>query len=357
MKQLYQSVGRPLLFRFDAERAHGLSIAGLKSGWSLGAAAPTDGRLRVEVAGLSFPNPLGMAAGYDKNGEVPDALLKLGFGFAEVGTVTPKAQAGNPKPRIFRLIEDEAIINRLGFNNGGHAASVATLQARANRSGIIGINIGANKDSADRIGDYLLGVERFAGLGSYLTVNISSPNTPGLRDLQARASLNAVLRGVATARGTRKTPIFLKIAPDLADGDLEDVAEAVVANGIDGIVVSNTTLARDELTAPAAREAGGLSGRPLFVRSTIVLARMRRLVGPTLPLIGVGGVHSAESALEKIKAGADLVQLYTALVYGGPTLPGEILRGMSRFAAAKGLRSIRDIRDSRTDYWAALKLD
>ena len=296
MNQLYRTIGRKLLFGLDAERAHGLSIAGLKSGVPLCPPPVADVRLRVDIAGLSFPNPLGMAAGYDKNAEVPDALLKLGFGFAEVGTVTPKPQAGNPKPRIFRLVEDEAIVNRLGFNNEGHAAALAKLRDRKG-GGIVGVNIGANKDSADRVGDYVLGVERFRDVASYLTVNISSPNTPGLRDLQARASLEELLGAVAAARGDRATPIFLKIAPDLGDADLEDIAETVAANGIDGIIVSNTTLSRDGLTSRLAQESGGVSGRPLFARSTIMLARMRHLVGPHLPLIGVGGVDTAEAAL------------------------------------------------------------
>jgi dihydroorotate dehydrogenase len=356
MKALYGALARPLLFGLDAERAHGLSIAGLKSGMPICAAPPEDGRLRVELAGLSFPNPLGMAAGYDKNGEVPDALLKLGFGFAEIGTVTPNPQAGNPKPRIFRLVEDEAIINRLGFNNEGHGACLARMKARSGR-GIVGINIGANKDSADRIADYAAGVARFADLASYLTVNISSPNTPGLRDLQTRASLEELLEAVMSARQHRTTPIFLKIAPDLAGGDLEDIAETVLAKGTDGIIVSNTTLSRKGLASSLAQEAGGVSGRPLFDRATTVLAKMRKLVGPDLPLIGVGGVTSTQTALEKIRAGADLVQLYTGMVYGGPTLPGEIVRGMSAFAAQERLASIRDIRDARIDHWAAQSLD
>jgi dihydroorotate dehydrogenase len=355
MNQIYRTIGRKLLFGLDAERAHGLSIAGLKSGVPLCPPPVADPRLRVDIAGLSFPNPLGMAAGYDKNAEVPDALLKLGFGFAEVGTVTPKPQAGNPKPRIFRLVEDEAIVNRLGFNNEGHTAALAKLRDRKG-GGIVGVNIGANKDSADRVGDYVLGVERFRDVASYLTVNISSPNTPGLRDLQARASLEELLGAVAAARGDTATPIFLKIAPDLGDADLEDIAETVAANGIDGIIVSNTTLSRDGLTSRLAQESGGVSGRPLFARSTIMLARMRRLVGPQLPLIGVGGVDSAEAALEKIRAGADLVQVYTGMVYAGPTLPGDILRGMSRFAAAQGLATLRDIRDTRTNHWAGQAL-
>ena len=276
--------------------------------------APRDLRLAVTVAGLDFSNPLGMAAGYDKNGEVPDALLDLGFGFVEVGSITPLPQAGNPKPRIFRLTGDNAVINRLGFNNEGHERCAARLSARHGRSGIVGVNIGANKDSGDRIADYELGVARFAPLASYLTVNISSPNTPGLRNMQARKELDELLSRVVAARAAissnsdRFKPIFLKIAPDLADAELEDVAVEVLAHRIEGVIVSNTTLSRAGLMdATLAKETGGLSGRPLFERSTIVLAKMRRLLGPKTAIIGVGGVNSAETALEKIRAGADLV--------------------------------------------------
>jgi dihydroorotate dehydrogenase len=304
-----------------------------------------------------------MAAGYDKNGEVPDALLNLGFGFAEIGSVTPLPQQGNPKPRIFRLTKDEAVINRLGFNNQGHARCEERLAARAGRPGIVGVNIGANKDSADRIGDYELGVKRFARYASYLTVNISSPNTPGLRSMQARAELAELLSRVTAARAAlaegagRKTPLFLKIAPDLAEAELEDIAAEVADKAIDGVIVSNTTISRPNLQSSAfSGEAGGLSGKPLFGRSTTVLAKMRRLLGPDVALIGVGGVNSAETALEKIRAGADLVQLYTGMIYAGPALPGRIVGGMARFAEREGLSSISSLRDSRLDHWAAKPL-
>ncbi|HEY5818540.1 MAG TPA: quinone-dependent dihydroorotate dehydrogenase [Mesorhizobium sp.] len=355
-------IGRQLLFAFDPETAHGLSISALRCGLPVAFPAPKDARLKLRVAGLDFPNPLGMAAGYDKNAEVPDRLLALGFGFAEVGTVTPLPQSGNPKPRIFRLTGDSAVINRLGFNNEGHEAAFRRLTARSGRNGIVGVNIGANKDSADRIADYEEGIRRFAPLASYLTVNISSPNTPGLRTMQARETLAELLERVIAARaaapsGGRQVPIFLKIAPDLGEGEIEDVAAEVLEKKIDGLVVSNTTLSRDGLRSAAhIGESGGLSGKPLFARSTAVLARVRKLVGPDIALVGVGGVDSAETALEKIRAGADLVQLYTGMIYAGPSLPGRIVRGMASALERDGGASVRDLRDSRLDHWAAQPL-
>jgi dihydroorotate dehydrogenase len=360
---LFERFGLKALFALDPETAHGLSIAALKSGLPVCPKPPADPRLKVSVAGLDFPNPLGMAAGYDKNAEVPDALLSLGFGFAEIGTVTPLPQTGNPRPRIFRLTEDRAVINRLGFNNEGHASAFERLTARSGRTGIVGVNIGANKDSADRIADYEAGVRRFAGVASYLTANISSPNTPGLRAMQAREALAELLARVTAGRneaaaGGRKVPIFLKIAPDLSEAELADIAAEALDSQIDGIIVSNTTLARSDLAGTAHRdEAGGLSGRPLFARSTAVLARMRLLVGKEFALIGVGGVDSAETALEKIRAGADLVQLYTGVIYGGPSLPGRIVRGIADHCAKEKLDGIRDMRDSGVERWAKMPLD
>ncbi|KQU88920.1 dihydroorotate dehydrogenase (quinone) [Mesorhizobium sp. Root102] len=348
-------LGQKLLFTFDPETAHGMSIAALRCGLPVGARKTFDALLKVTVSGLEFPNPLGMAAGYDKNAEVPDALLGLGFGFAEVGTITPLPQAGNPKPRIFRLTADEAVINRLGFNNEGHAAAEKRLAARKGRSGIIGVNIGANKDSSDRIGDYERGVARFAQYASYLTVNISSPNTPGLRNMQAREQLGELLSRVMAARATTtaQPPVFLKIAPDLVEAELEDIAAEVTEKRIEGVIVSNTTISRPPLrSGSTARETGGLSGKPLFERSTIVLAKMRKLLGPDRAIIGVGGVDSTDTALEKIRAGADLVQLYTSMIYAGPALPGRIVAGMARFADTERLRSIRELRDSHLDRWA-----
>jgi dihydroorotate dehydrogenase len=349
---LLDKLGQRALFRFSPEIAHGLSIQALRANL-VPACRVADTRLQTRVAGIVFPNPLGMAAGYDKNAEVPDALLRLGFGFVEVGTLTPKPQAGNPRPRIFRLAEDEAVINRLGFNNEGHDAAHGRL-TRAKPRGIVGVNLGANKDSADRIADYRLGVERFASLGAYLTVNISSPNTPGLRGLQDPEALHALLEAVTTerARQAARPPVFLKIAPDLDDLALAAIAQAVLASGIEGIIVSNTTVARPPLRSADSRESGGLSGKPLFASSTIVLAKMRQLVGPHLALIGVGGVDSAQTAIAKIQAGADLVQLYSGMIYGGPQLPRGILRGLIEHLDRTGTANIRDLRDTAVEEWA-----
>ncbi|QRM43178.1 quinone-dependent dihydroorotate dehydrogenase [Rhizobium sp. BG4] len=362
MMDLFKQATRKGLFLFDPETAHGMSIAGLKSGLVPACRIPADPRLAQTVAGLTFANPLGMAAGYDKNAEVPEALLRLGFGFTEIGTVTPKPQSGNPHPRIFRLVEDNAVINRLGFNNEGHEAAFQRL-APIRGDGIIGVNIGANKDSEDRIGDYVTGIRRFYSVARYFTANISSPNTPGLRDLQARESLAALLSAVLAARDEeatkagRKIPVFLKIAPDLTEEGMDDIAAEVLSHALDGLIVSNTTLARDGLKDQRqAKEAGGLSGAPLFAKSTAVLARMRKRVGQELPIIGVGGVSSAETALEKIKAGADLVQLYSCMVYEGPGLPGDIVRGLSKLLDREKVSSIRELRDTRMDYWAAAKV-
>jgi len=357
---LFDRLGQKLLFTFDPETAHGMSIAALRCGLPVGARATRDARLKISLCGIDFPNPLGMAAGYDKNAEVPDALLGLGFGFAEVGTVTPLPQAGNPKPRIFRLTADGAVINRLGFNNEGHAAAERRLAARKGRGGIVGVNIGANKDSTDRIADYERGIARFGQYASYLTVNISSPNTPGLRNMQAREQLGELLSRVmaARAKASAQPPIFLKIAPDLVEAELEDIAAEVVEKQIDGVIVSNTTISRPALrSGDAVRETGGLSGKPLFERSTIVLARMRKLLGSDIAIIGVGGVDSTDAALEKIRAGADLVQLYTSMIYAGPALPGRIVAGMARFAETERLKSIRELRDSHLDRWATKPLN
>ncbi|MDX3926482.1 MAG: quinone-dependent dihydroorotate dehydrogenase [Shinella sp.] len=357
-----ERIARKGLFLFDPETAHGLSVKALKTGLVPACAARPDPRLAQTVAGIEFPNPLGMAAGYDKNAEVPEALIRLGFGFAEIGTVTPKAQAGNPKPRIFRLAADNAVINRLGFNNEGHAAALRRMRS-CSRQALIGVNIGANKDSADRIADYVAGIRTFYDVARYFTANISSPNTPGLRDLQARESLAALLSSILSARAEeaarsgRRVPVFLKIAPDLTEEGLDDIAAEALSHDLDGLIVSNTTLSRDGLTdRTQAGEAGGLSGRPLFAKSTAVLARMRRRVGEELPIIGVGGVDSAETAAEKIRAGADLVQLYSCMVYAGPGLPGRIVSDLSALCDREGLSSIRDIRGTRTDHWAGRPL-
>jgi dihydroorotate dehydrogenase len=354
-----QSLARRGLFLLDPEAAHGLSVKALKTGLVPACTAPADPRLAQTVAGLTFTNPLGMAAGYDKNAEVPEALLRLGFGFTEIGTVTPKPQTGNDRPRIFRLVEDDAVINRLGFNNEGHQAALTRLRGCV-RAAMIGVNIGANKDSADRIADYVTGIRTFYGVARYFTANISSPNTPGLRDLQARESLAALLSAVLAARDEeaaktgKRVPVFLKIAPDLTEEGMDDIAAEALSHALDGLIVSNTTLSRDGLKDQRqAKESGGLSGKPLFEKSTVVLAKMRQRVGPDLPIIGVGGVSSAETAAEKIRAGANLVQLYSCMVYEGPSLPGRIVRGLSQLCDREKLTSIGDIRGSRTDYWAA----
>jgi dihydroorotate dehydrogenase len=309
----------------------------------------------VHLWDLDFPNPIGMAAGFDKNGEVPDALLTAGFGHAEIGTVTPRPQPGNPRPRVFRLPADRAVINRLGFNNEGHAAMLGRLRARR-PAGIVGVNVGANKDTADRAADYAAGVTAFAAYASYLTINISSPNTPGLRDLQQAEALDDLLARVAAARDDatekldRRVPLLLKIAPDLADSDLDDIVEAVRRHRLDGVIVANTTVSRSGLADRNAREAGGLSGRPLFLRSTAMLARMHDRLGGDVPLIGVGGVDSGFTAYEKIRAGASLVQLYTGLVYEGLELVQAIKHelvlhmrrdGFSELQSAVGTGSAR----------------
>lgn len=344
----------------DAETAHRVTIAGLKSGLVPLRTPQPDPRLAVSLWDLTFPNPVGMAAGFDKNGEVPDHLLRLGFGSVEVGSVTPKPQPGNPKPRVFRLPQDMGVINRYGFNNEGHDAFLARMTARRHKGGIVGINVGANKDAADRFADYVAGIERFAHLASYFTVNVSSPNTPGLRDLQARSSLAELLSAVVAARDEkseavgRNVPVLLKIAPDVTDDDLKDIVEEVLEKRVDGLIVSNTTVSRDGLSGQGpAQETGGLSGRPLFRRSTIMLARARKLAGPDLPIIGVGGIDSAETAWTKITAGADLLQLYSALVFKGPRLVQEILAGLARNLDKNGLENLRAARDANMEAWAA----
>ena len=327
---------RPLLFALDPETAHGLTLAALRTGL-VPAARPDDPVLRTTLAGLDLPNPVGLAAGFDKNAAVPDAMLRLGFGFVEVGTVTPLAQAGNPRPRIFRLPAHSAVINRLGFNNSGLEAAALRLRARSGRPGVVGANIGANKDSDDRVADYVTGVRAAAPLASYLTVNISSPNTPGLRALQDRVALADLVAAVVAARGSIATPIFVKVAPDLSASEIDDIARVAIDGRIDGLIVSNTTLERGGVTST---EAGGLSGTPLFERSTAVLRAMRDATGGALPLIGVGGIGSGADAYAKLGAGASAVQLYTALVYHGPGLVGRIKRELADLLRRDGFASV-----------------
>ena len=323
---------RPLLHAFDAEDAHQMTIHALAL--LPKHRPPTDDRrLQMRVAGLDFPNPVGIAAGFDKNAQAMDAMLGLGFGFAEIGTVTPLPQAGNPRPRLFRLPRDQAVINRFGFNNDGMHAVSERLRARAQRPGLVGINIGANKDATDRTQDYVTGIKHFAALASYFTVNISSPNTPGLRDLQHEAALDDLLARVLEARDeagcSLPPPVFLKIAPDLDQTALDQITQTVLKRKIDGVIVSNTTLSRPSLKETTlAHEAGGLSGAPLFARSTRILAEVYQRIGQSVPLIGVGGIDDAESALAKIEAGASLIQLYSALVYQGPPLLTAIKKGL-----------------------------
>ena len=343
---LYRRLAAPLLYTLDPERAHGLAISALKLG-----IIPVRGRidepaLRTSLWGLDFSNPLGLAAGFDKNAEVFGALLRQGFGFVEIGTVTPRPQAGNPKPRLFRLAQDEAVINRLGFNGDGLAAVRARLAARASTSGIVGANVGRNRDSTDEIADYVHGVTALGPLADYLVVNVSSPNTPGLRDLQARDRLADLLHSVVAARDAIAPvppPLLVKVAPDLNEAEIRDIAEVALAACVDGIIATNTTVDRPATLRSARKdEAGGLSGRPLFARSTRVLHEFYAATGGALPLIGVGGVFSGSDALAKIKAGASLVQLYTALVFRGPNVAREIARELTVHLAAEGFVSVAD---------------
>ena len=332
---------RPLLFTLDPERAHRLSLAGLKR-MPTGKPPRHDPALAVSLGGLTFPSPVGVAPGYDKDAEVPDALLGLGFGFVEVGTITPFPQAGNPKPRLFRLVEDRAVINRMGFNNGGAAAAHERLRKRVGRPGVVGINIGANKDSDDRIADYALLTELMAPLASYLTVNISSPNTPGLRNLQAGDALKDLLDGVFEARGERTTPVFLKLAPDLEPKEIDAIAKVAGDSPLAALILSNTTLARPPLRSKHAREAGGLSGAPLAPIALQRLKDFRKATGGQIPLIAAGGIDSADAAWERIVAGASLVQLYSAMVYQGPTLGRRIARGLKQRLQRAGFASIEE---------------
>jgi dihydroorotate dehydrogenase len=330
---------RPLLFSLEAENAHRLTIQGLKA---LPTRLPThDPVLAINVAGLDFPSPIGLAAGVDKDAEVPDAFLSLGFGFVEVGTVTPLPQAGNPRPRLFRLVEDEAVINRMGFNNGGQAAAHARL-ARRKRRGIVGVNVGANKDTSDRIADYALGVARMRDVADYLTINISSPNTPGLRALQEAAALDELLAAAMEARKTGGPPIFLKVAPDLAPADVDAIARVAIDRQVDALIVSNTTISRPALRSPHAGEMGGLSGAPLAALALDRLRDFRRATGGAVPLIAVGGIRSGADAFARIRAGASLVQFYSAMVFSGPGLPRRIESELAALVRSGGYLSIRE---------------
>jgi dihydroorotate dehydrogenase len=345
----FERLTRPFLHRLDPEDAHGLALRALQ--WlPLAAAAPGDPRLQVRAFGLNFPNPVGVAAGFDKNAQVPDALLRLGFGFVEAGTVTPRPQAGNPRPRLFRLSADGAVINRLGFNNDGAALVLKRLAARVAKGGIVGINIGANRDSSDRGADYVKLVEAFAPVVSYVTVNVSSPNTPGLRNLQEARNLNDLLKRVVEARDKVRahagpTPLLLKIAPDLTLADLDDVVGVARERAVDGMIVGNTTLSRPSSLQEREKsmEQGGLSGKPLFPLATRMLAETFVRLEGAMPVIGVGGIDSGDAAVAKLRAGATLVQLYSGLIFQGPGLLSEIKRALLAELEEQGCEKLGDL--------------
>jgi dihydroorotate dehydrogenase len=338
--RLYPLV-RPLAFALDAERAHRLTVRALRM---MPPHRPPDfpASLKTRVAGIDFPTPIGLAAGFDKDAQVPEQILSLGFGFVEVGTVTPRPQPGNEKPRLFRLKQDRAVINRMGFNNQGQAAAYQRLLQCTHMHGVIGVNIGANKDSADRIRDYVAGVKAMAPVASYLTINISSPNTPGLRQLQDEGALNALLSAVKEARPKNAPPIFLKVAPDLGEGEPDQIVRVAMQHGVDGIIVANTTVSRPTLGSKHASEAGGLSGEPLKALALQALRDFRSASGGEIPLIGVGGIANADDAWERIMAGASLVQLYTSMVYQGPGIARRIALGLAERLKREGMASIAD---------------
>jgi len=332
---------RPLVHATDGEAAHNLTLNALQP-LPRARRALTSPALATELAGIAFPNPVGLAPGFDKDARVAHAMPHFGFGFVEVGTLTPLPQAGNPRPRLFRLVEDGAVINRMGFNNGGQAAAAERI-ACLRRYGLavpLGINIGANKDSADRIADYAKGTAAMAPLADYLTVNISSPNTPGLRALQDKGALEALLDGVAASQGDAAKPVFLKVAPDLEPADIDDIVAVALDKGLAAVIVSNTTIERPPLASRHADEAGGLSGAPLAALALQRLKDFRTASGGALPLVGVGGIATAEQAWERIRAGASLVQIYSAMVFEGPGLAGRIARGLERLAARDGFAKV-----------------
>ncbi len=354
---LAERAGLALLHLTDPETAHGLSIRALQAGLAPAPGPVTSPRLATTLAGLPLLNPVGLAAGYDKNATAIAPLSRAGFGFVEVGAATPRPQPGNPKPRLFRLTEDRAAINRFGFNNQGAAAIAARLAART-RGPVhsyvpVGLNLGANKDSPDRAADFASVLATCGPHADFATVNVSSPNTEKLRDLQGRAALTALLRGVMDTRATLDTPIpiFLKIAPDLTDDDLRDIAAAAIETGIAGIIATNTTLSRDGLASPHRAEAGGLSGAPLFDKSTRILARLSQITGGQLPLIGVGGIETPEQAYAKIRAGASAVQFYTAMVYHGLSRAADIATGLDTLLARDGFASVAEATGTARRDW------
>ncbi|MEP3422515.1 MAG: quinone-dependent dihydroorotate dehydrogenase [Erythrobacter sp.] len=354
---------RPAIFALDSETGHRLAISALKTlpkrtSMFKSSLCDAQGPLAINVAGLSFPNPVGVAAGFDKDAEVPDALLRLGFGFTEVGSITPRPQAGNPKPRLFRLVEDKAVINRMGFNNAGASAALDRLKARQHGrkapGGIVGVNIGANKDSDDRIADYAYMARTMTPWANYLAVNISSPNTPGLRALQDESALTGLIDAVIEARADGAAamkeadadcalpPIFLKVAPDLEPADIDAIARIALDKKLDALIVSNTTISRPELRSHHAGETGGLSGDPLRILALQRVRDFRKATGGAIPLVGVGGIATADHAWERIKAGASLIQLYSAMVYHGPGLGAQIAGGLERLMKRDGFASIAE---------------
>jgi len=332
---------RPLTFALDAEPAHRATIGALKL-MPVRLATRFPSSLKTRLAGIDFPSPIGLAAGFDKDAEAPAQMLALGFGFVEIGTVTPLPQSGNPKPRLFRLSEDRAVINRMGFNNKGQPAAFARLIECSKVHGVIGVNIGANKDSADRIADYAAGVRAMAPVARYLTINISSPNTPGLRQLQDEGALRALLSAVREARPRNGPPIFLKVAPDLGEGEPDQIVRAAIEHGVDAIIVANTTVSRPVLKSRHAAEAGGLSGEPLKPLALKALREFRAASGGEIPLIGVGGIANADDAWERIRAGASLVQLYSAMVYEGPGIARRIAAGLVERMRSAGFANIAE---------------
>ncbi|MEQ1770030.1 MAG: quinone-dependent dihydroorotate dehydrogenase [Devosia sp.] len=354
---LLASLTRDSLLRIDPETAHGATISALRLGLAPEQTTPDPAELATSLAGLDLSNPVGMAAGFDKNGEVPRPLAAMGFGMVEVGTVTPRPQSGNTKPRLFRVAAAEGVINRMGFNNDGHEEVFARLRGQR-VAAALGVNIGANKDSEDFVADYVKGVQRFAELADYLTVNVSSPNTPGLRNLQQGEALARLLDALlnARAKASVRVPVFLKLAPDIDEKLMDDIALVVATGGLDGLIVSNTTISRDAVVGMEnATETGGLSGKPLFELATWRLAQMRQRTA--LPIIGVGGIHSPQSALAKFEAGANAIQLYSALVFGGLDLLDRIKRGLTAAVRSAGKRNIAELVGSKTREWAADEID
>jgi dihydroorotate dehydrogenase len=333
------SLLRPLAFLLDAETAHHAAIAALKFAHRNPPRHFPDS-LRTTVAGIDFRSPVGLAAGFDKDAEVAEAMLGAGFGFVEIGTITPRPQGGNPKPRLFRLAEDKAVINRMGFNNAGHDAAFERLRRLTRVHGVIGVNVGANKDSDDRIADYVEGIRRMSPVARYLTVNISSPNTPGLRGLQDEGALDELLSAIREVRSGK--PIFLKVAPDLQPTDPDRIVRSALDHRIDALIVANTTISRPPLRSRHASEAGGLSGAPLKALAMDALRQFRSASGGEIPLIGVGGIENADDALERIRAGASLVQLYSAMVYEGPGIGMRIAKGLAKLLRREGMGNIRE---------------